>query len=280
LTRWQGCRIWFRISSWTKATFAATTGPSERLLRVDRPRRYGFARIPADSQRAYRLDHSAFLRAPALDRRGRVGDRRPPRRRRGGGDRPGGPDTGQAISAFVTLRGGIEPGEEAEAGIRETVGARIGKFARPRRIVWADDLPKTRSGKIMRRLLRDIAEGRALGDVTTLRDPDVMKELEAKIAAEGSDEDQVVIRSGSLDLKAISLRRSAAARSPQPAAPPEPRRGPDRSLQFAIRAARGGSSRGNPGQAHSWALSLMRAQILGDPISAAAGRPEQPRNGV
>ena len=59
---------------------------------------------------------------------------------------------------------------------------RIGKFARPKRIIWADDLPKTRSGKIMRRLLRDIAEGRALGDVTTLRDPDVMT------AARGQDQ--------------------------------------------------------------------------------------------
>jgi acetyl-CoA synthetase len=93
-------------------------------------------------------------------------------------------DTGQAICAFVTLRGGTEPSDELVEGIRATVAERIGKFARPKRIVWADELPKTRSGKIMRRLLRDIAEGRALGDVTTLRDPEVMKELEAKIAAE------------------------------------------------------------------------------------------------
>jgi acetyl-CoA synthetase len=97
-------------------------------------------------------------------------------------------DTGQAICAFVTLRGGTEPSEQLVAGIRDTVATRIGKFARPKRIVWADDLPKTRSGKIMRRLLRDIAEGRALGDVTTLRDPDVMNELEAKIAEESDDE--------------------------------------------------------------------------------------------
>ncbi|HEX4307650.1 MAG TPA: acetate--CoA ligase [Solirubrobacterales bacterium] len=97
-------------------------------------------------------------------------------------------DTGQAICAFVTLRGGTEPSEEVVQGIRGTVATRIGKFARPKRIVWADDLPKTRSGKIMRRLLRDIAEGRALGDVTTLRDPGVMKELEAKIAEETDDE--------------------------------------------------------------------------------------------
>ncbi|HEX4751315.1 MAG TPA: acetate--CoA ligase [Solirubrobacterales bacterium] len=98
------------------------------------------------------------------------------------------PDTGQAICAFVTLRAGTDPSAELEAGIREVVATRIGKFARPRRIVWAEDLPKTRSGKIMRRLLRDIAEGRALGDVTTLRDPDVMAELEAKIAEETDDE--------------------------------------------------------------------------------------------
>jgi acetyl-CoA synthetase len=98
------------------------------------------------------------------------------------------PDTGQAICAFVTVNGGVEPTDELMAGIRDTVAARIGKFARPKRIIWADDLPKTRSGKIMRRLLRDIAEGRALGDVTTLRDPGVMAELEKQIAAEG-DED-------------------------------------------------------------------------------------------
>jgi acetyl-CoA synthetase len=97
-------------------------------------------------------------------------------------------DSGQAICAFVTLRGDTEPSDELVEGVRATVARRIGKFARPKRIVWAEDLPKTRSGKIMRRLLRDIAEGRALGDVTTLRDPEVMEELEAKIAAEESKE--------------------------------------------------------------------------------------------
>jgi len=90
-------------------------------------------------------------------------------------------DTGQAICAFVTLRGDADGNEEVVAGILDVVAGRIGKFARPKRIIWADDLPKTRSGKIMRRLLRDIAEGRALGDVTTLRDPDVMGQLETKI---------------------------------------------------------------------------------------------------
>ena len=91
-------------------------------------------------------------------------------------------DTGQAITAFVTLEGVEDEGTDALIDeIRERVASRIGKFARPKRIIWAGDLPKTRSGKIMRRLLRDIAEGRELGDVTTLRDPDVMAKLEGKI---------------------------------------------------------------------------------------------------
>jgi acetyl-CoA synthetase len=98
-------------------------------------------------------------------------------------------DSGQAICAFVTLQGDTEGTDEIVAAIRETVASRIGKFARPKRIIWTDDLPKTRSGKIMRRLLRDIADGNALGDVTTLRDPDVMKQLEGKIKEEQASED-------------------------------------------------------------------------------------------
>jgi acetyl-CoA synthetase len=90
-------------------------------------------------------------------------------------------DTGQSVTAFVTLEGSLEGTDELVAEIREHVAVRIGKLARPRRIIWSDDLPKTRSGKIMRRLLRDIAEGRELGDVTTLRDPDVMAQLEGRI---------------------------------------------------------------------------------------------------
>jgi acetyl-CoA synthetase len=90
-------------------------------------------------------------------------------------------DTGQAICAFVTIQSGTDPSDALMEEVRAVVAERIGKFARPKRIIWAEDLPKTRSGKIMRRLLRDIAEGRALGDVTTLRDPDVMGQLEEKI---------------------------------------------------------------------------------------------------
>ncbi|OAA20566.1 acetyl-coenzyme A synthetase [Frankia sp. EI5c] len=92
-------------------------------------------------------------------------------------------DTGQAIVAFVTLRGGRVGDDAMIDEIRDHVAHRIGKLARPRRVIWADDLPKTRSGKIMRRLLRDVAEGRELGDVTTLRDPAVMSALAAKVAS-------------------------------------------------------------------------------------------------
>jgi acetyl-CoA synthetase len=98
-------------------------------------------------------------------------------------------DTGQAIVAFVTLQGDLAGDEQTVEGIRGTVAERIGKFARPKRIIWADDLPKTRSGKIMRRLLRDIAEGRALGDVTTLRDPAVTEQLEGRVKEMQAQED-------------------------------------------------------------------------------------------
>ncbi len=98
-------------------------------------------------------------------------------------------DTGQAIVAFVTLQGELEGDEREVEGIRATVAERIGKFARPKRIIWADDLPKTRSGKIMRRLLRDIAEGRALGDVTTLRDPGVTAQLQERVSELQAQED-------------------------------------------------------------------------------------------
>jgi acetyl-CoA synthetase len=91
-------------------------------------------------------------------------------------------DTGQAICAFVTLEGDREGDAAMVDELSEHVAARIGKLARPKRVIWSGDLPKTRSGKIMRRLLRDIAEGRELGDVTTLRDPSVTEELEAKVA--------------------------------------------------------------------------------------------------
>ncbi|MEP7086929.1 MAG: acetate--CoA ligase [Gemmatimonadota bacterium] len=84
---------------------------------------------------------------------------------------------GQAISAFVTLREGINATPELLAELRDHVGTKIGAIAKPDDIIFSADLPKTRSGKIMRRLLRDIAEGRALGDTTTLADPAVVAAL-------------------------------------------------------------------------------------------------------
>jgi acetyl-CoA synthetase len=97
-------------------------------------------------------------------------------------------DTGQSVCAFVTLEGTLEGTDELVADIREHVAVRIGKLARPKRVIWADDLPKTRSGKIMRRLLRDIAEGRELGDVTTLRDPAVTELIQERMSG-GDSED-------------------------------------------------------------------------------------------
>jgi acetyl-CoA synthetase len=90
-------------------------------------------------------------------------------------------DTGQAIFAFVTPEGDAAGGDELESELRGHVAEKIGKLARPKRIAFADDLPKTRSGKIMRRLLRDIAAGAELGDVTTLRDPSVVESLKEQV---------------------------------------------------------------------------------------------------
>jgi acetyl-CoA synthetase len=85
--------------------------------------------------------------------------------------------TGQGIVAFVILRGGIPNvgGEELVKELRAHVTKEIGAIARPRQIMVVAELPKTRSGKIMRRLLKDVAENRAVGDATTLADPNVMK---------------------------------------------------------------------------------------------------------
>jgi acetyl-CoA synthetase len=96
-------------------------------------------------------------------------------------------DTGQAICAFVTVEGSADPPAGFDRELREHVAQKIGKLARPRRIIWADDLPKTRSGKIMRRLLKDIAEGRELGDVTTLRDPAVTETIRAAVAGSAEE---------------------------------------------------------------------------------------------
>jgi acetyl-CoA synthetase len=87
---------------------------------------------------------------------------------------------GQAITAFVTVREGITTSISLRDDLREFVANKIGALARPDDIIFSADLPKTRSGKIMRRLLRDIAEGRALGDTTTLADPGVVAALKER----------------------------------------------------------------------------------------------------
>ena len=91
--------------------------------------------------------------------------------------------TGQAPLAFVILKSGYEPSDELSGQLREWVGEQIGKIARPKAVLFGADLPKTRSGKIMRRLLKDIAEGNELGDTTTLRDPEIVEELKAQADA-------------------------------------------------------------------------------------------------
>jgi acetyl-CoA synthetase len=90
------------------------------------------------------------------------------------------PDRGQRIVCFVVLKSGYEPSDELAEELRQFVAQKIGKIARPAAVLFGDDLPKTRSGKIMRRLLKDIAEGNELGDTTTLRDPAVVEDLKQK----------------------------------------------------------------------------------------------------
>ena len=93
---------------------------------------------------------------------------------------------GQAIAAFVTLRTGFHPSSALRDELRDFVAQKIGAIAKPDDVLFSADLPKTRSGKIMRRLLRDIAEGRALGDTTTLADPGVVASLKDQYEAQES----------------------------------------------------------------------------------------------
>ena len=99
------------------------------------------------------------------------------------------PTTGQGIVAFVILReSGEDSGDELVQTLRNHVARDIGPIAKPRQIMVVQELPKTRSGKIMRRLLRDIAENRELGDVTTLTDASVMNLIKEKLPAAPSED--------------------------------------------------------------------------------------------
>jgi acetyl-CoA synthetase len=93
------------------------------------------------------------------------------------------PVKGQALVAFVTPRAGFQPNDALTVELKEHVVQAIGALARPEAIYYTAELPKTRSAKIMRRLLRDIAEGRVLGDTTTLLDPNVVAQIRDQYAA-------------------------------------------------------------------------------------------------
>ena len=99
------------------------------------------------------------------------------------------PQTGQAIVAYVTLKAGEEGSVEMLEELRNHVARKIGPIAKPANIVFTPELPKTRSGKIMRRLLRDVSENRPLGDTTTLADPAVVSELARRGREEASKEE-------------------------------------------------------------------------------------------
>jgi acetyl-CoA synthetase len=99
------------------------------------------------------------------------------------------PTTGQAIVAFVILRGSVEPDDALVKELRDHVAHTLGPIAKPRQIMLVPELPKTRSGKIMRRLLRDVAENRSLGDVTTLQDSTVMDLIQSGLKTSKGDED-------------------------------------------------------------------------------------------
>jgi acetyl-CoA synthetase len=98
------------------------------------------------------------------------------------------PQVGEAIVAFVTLKSGVVGDEAMAKELREHVAQMIGKIARPHALIFTDDLPKTRSGKIMRRLLRDVAHGRDLGDVTTLANSEVVEQIREMSASSDDDE--------------------------------------------------------------------------------------------
>jgi acetyl-CoA synthetase len=88
----------------------------------------------------------------------------------------------------VTLKGSADPSVEKLAELRDHVAKKIGAIAKPANIVFTPELPKTRSGKIMRRLLRDVAENRPLGDTTTLADPTVVSEIQDRAAGDAADD--------------------------------------------------------------------------------------------
>jgi acetyl-CoA synthetase len=98
--------------------------------------------------------------------------------------------TGQSISAFVILRSGSDPSDDLVNDLRDQVAKTIGPIAKPKKILFTEDLPKTRSGKIMRRLLRDVAEDQVFGDTTTLADPSVVEGIKARYLEASTSEEE------------------------------------------------------------------------------------------
>ncbi|HKN41016.1 MAG TPA: acetate--CoA ligase [Acidimicrobiia bacterium] len=141
--------------------------------------------------------------------------------------------TGQVPLCFVLLRSGYEPSEKLAGELREWVGQKIGKIARPKAVIFSADLPKTRSGKIMRRLLKDIAEGRPLGDTTTLRDPAIVEDIKQQPGGFG---DRCVVLHEEHALVHGRLRR-------YPTAAPVMRRPPGRERSFTPASALGAMQR-------------------------------------
>src|SRR5262249_44577570 len=98
--------------------------------------------------------------------------------------------TGQAVAAFVILVGGVEPSAALVDELREHVGHTIGPIAKPKSILFTDDLPKTRSGKIMRRLLKNVSEDAVLGDTPTLADPGVVESIKARYLSQNAADEE------------------------------------------------------------------------------------------
>ena len=166
---------------------------------------------------------------------------------------------GQGIYAYVTLKAGIEPTDQIRKELVGLVRKEIGPFASPDLIQWASYLPKTRSGKIMRRLLKDIAEGRPLGDTTTLRDPAIVEDIKQQPGGFG---DRCVVLHEEHALVHGRLRR-------YPTAAPVMRRPPGRERSFTPASALGAMQRPprgrrlGPGPFERPAEGLLR--VVADP---------------
>jgi acetyl-CoA synthetase len=160
----------YRASYWSKYPDAYFAGDGARvdedgdfwlMGRIDDVTNVSGHRISTTEVESALVDHPAVVEAAVTGRADR--------------------DTGQAIVAFVSLTGDETGSDELATTLREHVAQQIGKLARPAEIIFAPELPKTRSGKIMRRLLKNVAENEPLGDTTTLLDPSVVATMQAQL---------------------------------------------------------------------------------------------------